>query len=246
MLLSDFICYVRTVPEESKKYGKRVCMAGVSAEYGSPIRIYPMLLDVPLKARHMAQLDVIKNPDDNRRESYKLIDAVDSVRSISERAMVSVDGIFESAKRIGYSTIRRLNEERASLGFICPVGKPSIRMVARNELTDPRQQLLFDEFAEDAQKHEFRFGATHPLIPYVDFWDEDGRHSLQLREWGAFEFLRKYPDNPNGLLRLTHANEDREFVVMVGNQMHNRTSWMALSVWSRSRTGQLGLLSEVA
>lgn len=246
MRLSDFICYVRTVPEQSKKYGKRVCMAGVSAEMGLPIRIYPMLLDVPLKARHMAELDVIKNPDDNRRESYKLIDAVDSVRGISGIPSVSIDGIFESASRIGYSTIKRLNEERASLGFICPVGRPTIKMVARQDLADPRQQLLFDEFAEDAQKHEFRFGSSHPLIPYVEFWDEDGRHCLQLREWGAFEFLRKYPENPNGLLRLTSDAEERDFVVMVGNQMHNRTSWMALSVWSRRRNGQMSLLSGAA
>lgn len=246
MLLTDFVTLVRTVPEESKKYGARTCVAGISEDLGGLTRIYPVLLDAPLRARHRAELDVRKNDGDNRRESFKLIDAVDSVRSVSEKPVIETAGIFDQAEKVGTFDIGALNERRMSLGFVRPKSVPVVRLKARSELQDPRQHQLFDEFVSDLREHEFRFGNGHPLVPYVDFFDAAGKHSLQLREWGAFEYLRKYPDNPAGLTEHFRRKGPREYLLLIGNQMHNRTSWMVLNLWSRERTGQVALFGEEA
>lgn len=246
MLLTDFVTLVRTVPEESKKYGARTCVAGISEDLGGLTRIYPVLIDAPLRARHRAELDIRKNDGDNRRESYKLIDAVSSVRSISEKPVIETAGIFEEAKRIGTLDVGTLNERRMSLGFIRPKVAPVVNLIARNQLEDPRQFSLFDEFVSDLNEHEFRFGNGHPLVPYVTFIDAAGRHSLQLREWGAFEFLRKNPNDADALANFYRKQGPREYLLLVGNQMHNRTSWMVLNLRSRPRTGQVALFGEEA
>ena len=46
MHVEDLIVLGRTVPEESRKYGQKVCMAGYSAENNQFLRVYPLLVPV--------------------------------------------------------------------------------------------------------------------------------------------------------------------------------------------------------
>lgn len=46
MHVEDFVVLGRTVPEESKKYGQRICMAGYSLENNQFLRIYPLFVPV--------------------------------------------------------------------------------------------------------------------------------------------------------------------------------------------------------
>lgn len=245
MRLDDFIPLARTVPEESKKYGARTCMAGYSPELSQLIRVYPVLIDAPIKSRHRLQLELTRNPDDNRRESFKLLEAEQSILSFGDRPCVDTDGIFAYAKAMGLSSIPKLNETRASLGFIM-AKSASVEVVARSKFEDPRQGSLFDEFLSDAKKHQFVLGNDHDLLPYVTFWDAGGKHSLQIREWGAFEFLRRNQDSPSNLLGAYKTGSEREVLLLVGNMSHMRNVWMVLQLWTRQVNKQAGLFEEAA
>lgn len=237
MRCDDFIPLARTVPEESKKYGSRTCMAGFSPELSRLIRVYPVLIDAPIRSRHRLTLELERNPDDNRAESFKLRDAEDSIRSFGEVPVVNTDGIFEFAAATGLTSIGRLNAERKSLGFIAPASV-AVSLVPRQGCSDPRQGELFDEFMRDARKHSFVLGTDHDLLPYVGFRDASGPHMLQLREWGAFEFLRKNQETPDTLLGAYRLGSEREVLLLVGNMAHLRNVWMVLQVWSRQRQAQ--------
>lgn len=244
MRLDDFIPLARTVPEESKKYGARTCMAGFSPDLGQLVRVYPVLIDAPVKARHKAELELTRNPDDNRRESYRLKDAVGSIITLADRPSVDTDGIFDFADVTGPTSIGALNAARLSLGFI-KAKNASVDLVPRTKFEDPRQRVLFEEFLDDARKHEFVLGNHHDLLPYVTFWDDSGRHCLQIREWGAFEFLRRNQDTPDKLLGAYRTGTDYEVMLLVGNMSHMRNVWMVLQVFSR-RVGKQASLFEAA
>src|SRR5262245_2553951 len=109
MRLDDFIVLGRTVPEASQHYGTRVCMAGYSDELAKIIRVYPLLIDSPLRSRYQATLEVSLNSDDNRRESYKLRDAVTSIYGVSSKPLWSTGQVCDLADKMHYASIAELN-----------------------------------------------------------------------------------------------------------------------------------------
>ncbi len=44
MTVEDFVVLGRTVPEDSQKYGKKVCMAGYSPSLSQLLRVYPLMM----------------------------------------------------------------------------------------------------------------------------------------------------------------------------------------------------------
>src|SRR5262245_23400467 len=81
MHLEDFTVLGRTVPEESQKYGKRVCMAGFSRLNNQFVRIYPLLVPVGdnigtngFRARYSYAVSLRRNENDNRTESWRVED----------------------------------------------------------------------------------------------------------------------------------------------------------------------------
>ncbi len=74
--VEDFVVLGRTVPEDSKRYGKKICMAGYSPDLNQFLRVYPLMLPIgdsadsnDFKARHAYSLDLRRNDQDNGIES---------------------------------------------------------------------------------------------------------------------------------------------------------------------------------
>ena len=72
MRIDDLIILGRTVPEQSKKYGIKVCSAGYSPEMRSFIRIYPLSVHGKPESREMITVDVERSKYDSRNESWAL------------------------------------------------------------------------------------------------------------------------------------------------------------------------------
>ena len=58
MRIDDLIVFGRTAPEESKKYGQSVCMAGYSQELRQLMRLYPMSIRSNIKARCVISAEI--------------------------------------------------------------------------------------------------------------------------------------------------------------------------------------------
>src|SRR5262252_7560519 len=180
MRLDDFLVLGRTVPEASRHYGVRVCMAGYSEELGRLLRIYPLLIDAPLRARHLATMEVIRNPDDNRRESFNLRDAVDSIYAVSDAPHWSVGQVCDLASHVQARSIAQLNALKVSLGYIPLMQAPELVWCTRPEKGSDVQLMLFDEFVHDLHITQFWTGTAYPQVPYLRLKDADGEHTLQL------------------------------------------------------------------
>ena len=236
MQIDDLVVLGRTVPEESHHYGLRVCLAGHSPTLGGLVRVYPVLIDAPFTSRHRVALMLGRNPKDSRQESYKLLDAVSSVLAVSATEVLSTGAVAALAERDHAPSIAALNRQKRSLGFVAVHGTPQLEWRTRDACTDPRQLAFFESFTNDLTIAQFLTGKEYARVPYLTFHDQEGHHSLQLREWGCFEYLRKCDGTVNDLHeRLGLTTTDREWFVLVGNMTSHRTVWLIIQLFSRQK-----------
>jgi hypothetical protein len=72
------------------------------------------------------------------------------------------------------------------------------------------------------------------------FDDDAGTHRLQLRDWGCFEFMRKFGDDRradmHGALHLGERSS-----LLIGNLNNQRRAWIVISVLNGVRVAQSSL-----
>ena len=227
MRCDDFICLGRTVPEESKKYGAKVCMAGVSREFGSLMRVYPLPVVNPIRARHECVLELERNHQDSRRESWKLKDRTSGIVSVSPKQAVDPNGLATILRPFISRSIDELNDRRASLGVLELQGSPRGFFRERSGVMHPDQGALF-AVADEC------FGANSiDIAPYIEFWDQDEKHhELQIREWGCYEWIRKDRSNASVLWDNLGLNGTKPIWAVVGNQANRRSSWLIIKTFA--------------
>lgn len=232
MIIDDFIMLGRTVPEPSKRHGVVVCSAGYSKELKSFMRIYPLSPFEKIKRWSVCRIELKRNPQDSRHESWR----------IKEDTCPTIVGHANKDDEINYlltqqsPSVQSLNENRHSLGIIKPNGSLTPRF-DRLQCGEEYQVNLFPEI-----------NSTENRRPRLSFYDQGGKHDLQLRDWGCAEFLRKQSDEDHHKLwsALKLNNPSYEHILFVGNHAQHRNSWLVISLLYRKVSSQLNLLEAVA
>jgi hypothetical protein len=230
MVIEDFVMLGKTVPEPYVDGRIFVCSAGVSPELSTLMRIYPLARRHAPERWTVNRVQLERNPKDSRRESWKLA----GNRQVGEHEMINM-----SFHRIGevkerdraqllskyvVPSIAVANERRMSLAVIHPLALPRLRFDFNpGSPNAPRLALFEDELISRERTDRFAFS------PRLEFSDTDGAHSLMLRDWGCFEFLRKHGDDRRyelfDALHLTPRSS-----LLVGNMNHHRNAWLVISV----------------
>jgi hypothetical protein len=228
MRVDDFVLLGRTVPEESKKYGHRVCCAGYSRELRQLLRVYPLPVQNRLKQWNQLTAELERPGDDSRVESW----------AVKGRSLENVTALCDVNRRefrhvledLVSPSIFALNEQRRSLGIVRPVDI-SAGFMDRRCCSHPFQRRLFD-----ADDHHFGAKAID-IIPVLRFDDEHGEHLLQVRELGVYEFLRKHRENASQVWQnLRIGNGDYEHLLLVGNMNRFRNAWLVISIFAYRRS----------
>lgn len=215
-----------TVPEPRSDGRIFVCSAGVSPELRQLIRIYPLARRRAPHRWEKCCVPLERSSTDSRGESWKLKGdrALGAHESINDA--FSVVDKFPREHRAGLlspfvvSSIDEANARRLSLAVIEPEGTPELLLEHNPTSPDSPQMALFDS-AEKLTVGARRF----PFIPRLRFFDEDGEHKLMLREWGAYEFMRKSGhEGLAGALRL-----DEGMSLLVGNLNNHRMAWCVIA-----------------
>ena len=229
MRLDDFVMLGTTVPEQISDGRECVCSAGYSREYGSLLRLYPLArFDAPRRwGRYRVEIE--RNPRDSRGESFALrgerrIDHEEiNRRNFIDAGSVDPLSLAEAVDTHSVGSIIEANDRRLSLAFMRP-RLSTLEFDYNPEAPDAPQLGLFDR-GGPAPTGSKRFA----YIPRIHFVDQDGyEHNLQLREWGAFEFLRKFPENLDGLAANLRLGDDCVF--LLGNHAQHRRSWLVIAV----------------
>lgn len=239
MILEDFVVLGKTVPEQSKKYGTRVCMAGYSKEYGSLIRVYPWMPSNTPATRSQLQIRLVRNPADSRKESFRM-HPVDAGMQISGKAdQWKCRQMLESCL---VNSVQEANEKKLSLAVICP-HSVKLRMARRKEVQDPAELLLFDDVTHCIPT--FKTASDYHQCLYCDFQDEGGLHRLQLREWGCYEAIRKHSADSTWIGDALRVRSDRDCLLLIGNMNAHRSTWLVINLWTYARVNTPDLFSAI-
>ena len=237
----------KTVPEPNSDGRIFVCSAGVSAELKTLMRIYPLARRDAPERWSVNRVQTERNPRDNRVESWKL--AGDRSVGMHERINLTFHRVGEVKEKdratlLGkyvVPSIKIANARRMSLAVIHPLSTPHLRFDFNPSPSDvPRLALFDDEIIKREPTPDRRF----PYMPRLEFWDQDGEHKLMLRDWGCFEFLRKYPERRDQLSDALHLGPRSS--LMVGNMNNQRNAWLIISVLQGLRDQQMTMFDEEA
>ena len=242
MILTDFVMLGRTEPVESKKHGVCVCSAGYSRELRQLVRIYPLPMMNGISMWSRCVVPVRRPRDDNRTESWR-IDTPDDGCHAAEKA-VQISGKadrlveFDFLAGLEAQSIEQLNETRQSLAIMRPQHLKGL-FDRRDDIDPYEQQTLFERREHDGWLHK------SDLVPRLQFVDANGRpHRLSLKDWGCSEWLRKHRGDADVLWQnLRIGDPSYEHLLFIGNQNHQRTSWLVISVIYRRVSKQLQLIA---
>lgn len=208
-MLKQYTLVARAAADDSKKYGKSICSAGISPSDGL-IRVYPLLPSHRMKAWDTYEVDVEQRKSDTRKESWHA-NTTHVPRRVGSQDRYRCIGVI--AKNNLAPSIGRLNDERKSLAVVIP---------------DCITGLSFDTRAEAGQGWGKR--AVHE-VPRVTYELGGKRHRHQILEMGCYEWLRNGRNSPSKMwdnLRFTDGSYRHMF--LVGNMAKHRNSWMIIAV----------------
>lgn len=235
----------KTVPEPNSDGRIFVCSAGVSSELKMLMRIYPLARRYAPERWTINRVQVERNPRDNRVESWKL--AGDRRVGMHESINMTFHRVGEVKERDRPSVLAKYvvpsiafaNARRMSLAVVHPLSTPHLRFDFNPSPSDvPRLAFFDDVIIKREPDPEKRF----PYMPRLEFWDQGGFHKLMLRDWGCFEFLRKYPERRDALPEALHLGPRSS--LMVGNMNNRRNAWLIISVIQGVRDRQMAMFDE--
>lgn len=250
MIVEDFVMLGKTVPEEQRSDRRVfVCSAGYSRELRQFIRIYPLARADAPRRWHTCKVPLERNPKDSRPESWKIRGdrSADQHCNINKTFEVQHKlkdedqrELFASMERACRS-IDEANARRMSLFVLRPKGRVSLEFVENRDSPEHPQMWLFDPQLSNEPQGAKRFAYQ----PYVHFNDEGGPHRLQLRDWGCYEFMRKFGDGKRHELRQT-LRLDACPPLLLGNMNGHRNTWLIISVFQSLVEAQVPLFDRTA
>ena len=238
MRVDDFIVFGRTAPEDSKKYGQSVCMAGYSEELRQLLRLYPMNIRSKVRARCKISVEIERNNKDSRFESWTLKDRTeDSILNVS--SPIDKDAILPILKKNAVESIKELNEKRLSLGIIKPE-KYEIQLKTRANIAVPGQLTLFDSFRKSVG---VKTANNYFHAPYLRIYADDSQSCLQIREWGIYELIRRYEKEGKAITdqdikRALHIGDGKDAFFIIGNMVSVRNVWLVIKVFTYDKQPQ--------
>jgi hypothetical protein len=230
LTIDDFVMLGKTVPEPNSDDRVFVCSAGVSPTLRQLIRIYPLARTGAPARWATCAVTLERNPKDSRGESFKLAgDRTPAAHGhINEVFKVGdpwpEDHRADLLRGFTVDSLAEANAHRRSLAVIHPEWI-ELDFEFNPESPASPQLQLFDTSKPVPEAGAKRF----PFIPRLRFGDEGGTHRLMLRDWGAYEFLRKH----DAARRFELANAlhlDGSASLLVGNFNRHRNSWLVISV----------------
>jgi len=234
MLLNDLIILGRACPEPLKDGRVTVCLAGYSYEHGF-IRLYPTHPKMPIKRWDIVRIEVERNEQDTRAESWKITDSKAGWDKLPEKIKVIglVDKRDERRNLLANLTdpsVKTINEAKRSLGIV----KPEIikTYFGDNAKFGEWKQLGLPGMTDLESYLTKRDYEIEPRVQYrCPEINPPSEHDQQVLEWGFYEWFRKNPDNREQVWENAGINkENTEIYFLVGNQFRYRTSFMVISV----------------
>lgn len=230
LVVDDLIILGRGCPEQIRNGRITVCTAGYSPKLGF-IRVYPTKIGMPLHQWSIVKVPLECNPEDTRKESWKIQGAKGEWDRLNEK--IQVVGELKREKRLNLianladKCINCLNEEKRSLGIVKPIIEKCY--LSEQKDYDATSQLTLSGQPLPKVKEQY------PLAPRIKYRCTACKsmtpHDQQVLEWGFYEWIRKNPDKPDQVWENAHINSPKhEIFLFVGNLFKYRNKFLIISV----------------
>jgi hypothetical protein len=232
IIVNDFIVLGRGCPERIKNGRVTVCTAGYSPKHGF-MRVYPTKIEMPLRRWSIVKVPLERNPQDTRRESWKIQGAKGEWDRLSEK--IEIVGELEREKRLELvanladDCVNVINEEGRSLGII----KPVIEKCYFSEQEDYDASTQLTLLGKPLPKNKKQYQSV-PRIKYRCVnCKAVAPHDQQVLDWGFYEWIRKNPDKADQVWKnaLIHSSKHETFFLL-GNLFRYRNRFLIISVLS--------------
>jgi hypothetical protein len=182
------------------------------------------------------KIPVERNKQDIRSESWKIqnsknewdvlfkkVKHVNKVKNKQEK----INLIKHFYTKYGKNCVHDLNENKESLGIIKP--REIEYYFAKRNKVDPTVQATLDSSTA------YKTSSNYEIIPKIKYRCEGCKaknpHDQQVLEWGAYEWIRKNPSNPEQIWKNYHLDDQEyEHYFLVGNMARHLTSFMIISI----------------
>jgi len=234
--IDDLVVLGRACPEPLKDGRVTVCLAGWSNTYGF-MRIYPTRTDTKCHTWDVIKLNVERNNQDTRKESWKIVGSKSEWESLADK--IEVVGEIKSPKQrlniIGNLTdscVNVINDAHRSLGII----KPTKIVKTYFQENDDYGQLMQLGLPGMTELDSVKVKRDFPYEPRVIYQCPQcqsvaKQHDQQILEWGFYEWFRKEPDKKEQVWdNARFYRDDTAIYLLVGNQALYRNSFLVISV----------------
>jgi hypothetical protein len=195
------------------------------------VRIYPTKMDMPLRQWSIVKVPVERNPQDTRRESWKIQGSKSEWDRLNEK--IQVVGELKHEKRLTLITnlvddcINTINEEKRSLGIVKPIIEKYY--FSEQEDYDMSTQLTLLGMPLPKVKEQYS------IVPRIRYRCSNCKsrnpHDQQVIEWGFYEWIRRNPEKPDQVWENARINSPKhEIFFFVGNLFRRRNIFLIISV----------------
>lgn len=230
----DYTLLIQTVPEISKRDNSvYTCTVGYSSELGF-IRLYPMPFNRGLQRWNTYKVEVEKNKQDSRAESWKLsaISKEDNFTNFNSN-VVQIKTLKQAEKAFIFNEMFKrkspslgdLNDHRRSIGFIY-ANKVRASWEANENYVNRNQLLLFEDV--EIEMHSIFTKQENLFVSKIRFQDEDGMHYLQLNNWQYYMAQKNFRQKGHSIHDAFRYVNDGSQILVVGNLFQHRNIWMVL------------------
>lgn len=239
ILLNDYLLLGTAVPEpDNRDHLLGICSAGVSPTLGM-VRVTPLALVGAPKRWSINRVPLERDPRDNRPESWRIEGDLPTIHPLINRKFEQV-GKLDTKQHMAVlqkltapffvETVQEAIDRGMSLALM-NLDPGDIRLMF-NEYDEfsPLKARSYDDLAWKS-KERFRY---HPRLQLKAPDTVTGHRNLALRDWGAFEWMRKEGDHRR------HEIEKNLYLhlprtLFIGNMVRGdrRKSFIVISVLTR-------------
>ncbi len=233
--IDDFVMLGNAEPDRTSDNRVTVCTAGYSKKHGL-VRIYPVPSDANIHRWDISEIQLERNPQDTRNESWKIQGSKSEWNKIKSKINVhgklkkqeQVQLLSQLYKEFGVDCVLDLNDQRRSLGFIKPTDMQH-RFEKRKHRDMGIQTTLFSN-------KPFLTINDYDFQPRMNYRCVNCKakqsHDQQILEWGVYEWMRKNPDNMDQVWKNLHLDESGyDITFLVGNLFRYKNSFVIISIF---------------
>jgi len=226
--IDDLIIMGRAGPERISDDRHTICTAGYSPTEGW-VRLYPTQKRMTeLRRWNIVSVPVVADvKGDSRDESYKIVGSQDQWDTLHTKVeqvgRLSMEERISLVDELAHQCSADLCDDRKSLGIAEPAEIHDVYLSPNSKQKDPK-----------IEETSIKSKCDYPFKLYIEYectnCNIKTQHDQSCIEWGVYRYWDTNSDDRGVIDALNVLDQDYKKYFLIGNQAHQLTSYLVISV----------------